>query len=99
MRLLADVFWSKWKKQCLQSFQERRKWQKETRNNSVDDIVLMVDKQAPRIQWPMGKVVKTFQSVDGKVRKAEIRICRDGKISSFIRPVSELVLLFENSEV
>lgn len=98
VRHLADVFWSKWKAQYLQSLQERRKWQKDTRNISVDDIVLMVDKQAPRIQWPMGKVVKTFPSVDGKVRKAEIRISRDGKISSFIRPVSELVLLIENSE-
>ncbi|XP_062573639.1 uncharacterized protein LOC134235517 [Saccostrea cucullata] len=99
VRHLADVFWSKWKAQYLQSLQERRKWQKEQRNVSVGDVVLMVDKQAPRIQWPLGKVVKTFPSEDNKVHKAEIRISRDGKTSTFIRPVSEFVLLIENSEV
>lgn len=99
VRHLADVFWSKWKVQYLQSLQERRKWQKDRRNISVGDVVLMVDKQASRIQWPMGKVVRTFPSADGRVRKAEIRISRDGKTSLFIRPVSELVLLIENEEV
>ena len=99
VRHLADVFWSKWKVQYLQSLQERRKWQKDRRNISVGDVVLMIDKQASRIQWPMGKVVRTFPSADGRVRKAEIRISRDGKTSLFIRPVSELVLLIENEEV
>ena len=99
VRHLADVFWSNGKVQFLQSLQERRKWQKARRNISVGDVVLMVNKQASRIHWPMGKIVKTFPSADGRVRKAEIRISRDGKTSLFICPVTELVLLIENEEV
>lgn len=43
--------------------------------------------------WPMVLIVKTFSSRnDGKLRTVEIRVVRDDKVTTYIRPITELVL-------
>ena len=53
----------------------------------------MKEADSPRIQWPLGITVNTFPGDDGLVRKVEVDTVRDGKRSSFVRPISELVHL------
>lgn len=50
-------------------------------------IVIIVDPQLPRAQWPIGKVVKVNMSDDGCICTAEVRV---GK-KTYLRPVARLV--------
>ena len=73
---LANVFWTRYRKEYLQSLQYRNKWNKEQRNFCVNDIVLLKESNVPRQQWPMGKVVQVFTSEDGLVRSVELKVPR-----------------------
>ncbi|KAF0301290.1 hypothetical protein FJT64_026363 [Amphibalanus amphitrite] len=55
----------------------------------VDDIVLVVDDERPRSEWPLARVVATHPSGDHLVRK--VRVLLGG--SEYERPVHRLVLL------
>ena len=57
------------------------------------------DDQAHRNNWPLGKVVKASKSDDGKVRKATVLICTDGRKKTYDRPISALVLLVPTNDV
>ena len=91
---LAEMFWNRWKTRYLQTLQSRKKWQEPSRNLAPGDVVVVRNKQAPRNDWPMGVVSKTFVSSDELVRKCEVWMVRNGKTVSFTRPVTELILLF-----
>ncbi|VDI05043.1 Hypothetical predicted protein [Mytilus galloprovincialis] len=90
---LANIFWQKWRKEYLQQQQVRRKWQNVTPDLTEGDIVLMKDQSVSRCEWPIGIIISAIKSFDNKVRKAEVRIFRDGKRLTYTRPISELVLL------
>ncbi|XP_037609979.1 uncharacterized protein LOC119478948 [Sebastes umbrosus] len=74
---LANTFWHRWRTEYIPTLQRRRKWQKEEHNLHEGDIVILKDNQVKRNEWPMGIIVKTFPSTDGRVRKVEIKTARD----------------------
>ena len=92
---LAEEFWHRWKTEYLHSLQTRRKWTNECKDLKEGDIVLMKDQDSARNDWPMGIVKQTFPSADGKVRKVEVAVTKDNKLVRYVRPVSQLVSLFE----
>lgn len=93
---LSDTFWKRWKDGYLQNLQARRKWCEERPDVKEGDVVLLRDKELHRGQWPMGLIVKTFESGnDQKVRTVEVRVIKDGKDTTYIRPITELVLLID----
>ena len=87
------MFWTRWKQEYIPTLQTRRKWQHEERNLKAGDIVLLKDDQSCRNDWPIGLVINAIKSDDGNVRKAEIRVIREGKANVYTRPLSELVHL------
>ncbi|XP_041417319.1 uncharacterized protein LOC108712235 [Xenopus laevis] len=91
---LSNVFWDKWRKEYVSTLQSRRKWQTNKPNIRPGDVVLMKDHQSHRNEWPLGLITNTFPSKDGNVRKAEVKICKLGECKLFLRPTTELVLLF-----
>lgn len=93
VQALADMFWTRWKQEYIPTLQTRRKWQHEERNLKAGDIVLLKDDQSCRNDWPIGLVINAIKSDDGNVRKAEIRVIREGKANVYTRPLSELVHL------
>ncbi|XP_069830268.1 uncharacterized protein [Dendropsophus ebraccatus] len=95
---LADCFWNRWKMEYLSTLQGRRKWQRLNPNIKVGDLVLLKDQQAARIEWPMGLIIESIPSDDGKVRKVEVRVARQGTVKTFIRPITELILLLPCGE-
>lgn len=95
---LADVFWTRWKKEYLNTLQHRRKWQDKRTNLKEEDIVLVKNIQVSRNEWPMAIVVKTIPSKDGLVRKADVKVTKDGIQKILSRPVSELVLLLSPND-
>ncbi|XP_052089512.1 uncharacterized protein LOC127726248 [Mytilus californianus] len=92
---LAEEFWRRWKSEYLHELQIRTKWQTDRRNLQVGDLILMKDQDAPRNSWPVGLVDRVFPSSDGKIRKVEVAIVKDGKRTTYSRPITELVTLLE----
>ncbi|XP_038153297.1 uncharacterized protein LOC119791326 [Cyprinodon tularosa] len=91
---LANTFWDRWRKQYLSTLQSRRKWASSRPNITPGSVVLMRDCQSNRNDWPLGVITQVFPSKDGRVRKVEVKINgRDG-MKLFLRPVTEVVLLF-----
>jgi len=93
---LSNVFWHRWRTQYLPTLQERRKWQSETKNLQKGDLILLKDNKAKRNHWPMGVVLETFPSQDGRVRKVEVKIASGGTSKTFLRPITQTVLLLRN---
>ncbi|XP_026056216.1 uncharacterized protein LOC113041867 [Carassius auratus] len=86
---MVDQFWIHFTRNYLPTLQTRQKWHKASKNLEVDSVVLIVDPQLPRAQWPIGRVRKTLPSSDGCVRTAEIVV--NGKV--YTRPVARLIEL------
>ena len=107
MQYLANEFWNKWKADYLQSMQTRQKWVKARRNMAVDDVVIVKDNSLPRNCWPLARVVQTYPSDDGLVRKVKVLVAdssldKDGRRSKasvlLERPVHKLVLFIPCTE-
>ena len=92
MQYLADQFWLRWRKEYLPLLQERQRWNVTRRNLSEGDIVLVVDEDAPRGSWPMGRVLEVFKDRSGLVRKAKVKT----QSGEYLRPIAKLCLLLEN---
>ena len=88
---LIDIFWSRWKKEYLTTLQKRNKWQRERRNITTGDIVLIVDVALPRNRWLLGVVAAVFQD-----NKGNVRVCRNRTRSAvFERPTAKLCVIVE----
>ena len=96
VQYLANVFWDRWRKEFLSQLQERQKWNIESRNFKVNDIVLVKDENMPRNQWPLARVTKTFPSDDGFVRTVQLHIPTSK--SELQRAIHKLVLLVSVNE-
>ncbi|KAK3886575.1 hypothetical protein Pcinc_009224 [Petrolisthes cinctipes] len=93
IQYLADLFWTRWKREYLSNLQIRHKWNKEGRNLRKNDVVIIADETTPRCHWSLGRVEDVKTGSDGLVGSA---IVRCGK-SLVNRPISKLVLLCENN--
>ncbi|XP_047444585.1 uncharacterized protein LOC125010221 [Mugil cephalus] len=91
---LADTFWRRWRQEYLATLQPRKKWRTDRRNLQVGDVVLLKDSQATRSEWPTGLIVKTVPSQDNRIRKVEVRVVKKGTPKVYLRPISEVILLF-----
>ena len=63
----VQQFWSRWKKEYLQSLQERQKWNARRRNFVIGDIVLLKTMDVSRNKWPMARVTATKSDQNGLV--------------------------------
>jgi len=104
---LSNEFWSRWRKEFLQSLQLRQKWLKPQRDLNVDDIVLIKDDSLARNHWELGRVTRTYPDKDGRVRKVQVTLA-DPSIDAkgvrvhpprFLeRPIHKLVFLMSWSD-
>ena len=102
VQYLTEQFWSRWKKEYLLNLNQRQKWISPRRNVQVGDVVLLMDDDVPRMQWPKGIVVDAVLSDDGlvrrvKVRRATSKLDQDGRpettMSVVERPVQKIVVI------
>lgn len=75
------------------TLQTRKKRTSERLNLQVGDVLLLKDAQVKRNEWPTGVIVETIPSRDGRIRKVNVKIIRQGTPKVYSRPVSEVVLL------
>lgn len=90
VQFLANEFWTRWRKEFLPTLQQRQKWTKPHQNLMIGDIVLMLEENVPRCQWPRARVIDVFPGKDEHVRKVRVKTAT----SEFDRPVHKLVLLY-----
>ncbi|XP_034385145.1 uncharacterized protein LOC117728451 [Cyclopterus lumpus] len=93
VQALANQFWTRWSREYLPSLQHRQKWTLARRNLQIGDLVLLRDKQNCRNCWPMARIIATFPGKDGHVRKVEVKTTDQGTMKTFLRPITEIVLL------
>ena len=85
----VNLFWKRWLKEYLPELQNRQKWQNVMPNVRVGDVVLMIDENAPRNSWPMGRVCDVTSGRDGLVRSVVVAT----KSARFTRPITQIVML------
>ena len=70
---LKHQFWSRWSRDYLNELQYRNKWQEQSKNLEPGAIVIIKEDNAPVMQWPLGRVVKTYRGKDNTVRVADVK--------------------------
>ena len=74
---------------CLPTLTCKQKWTDKTRNVAVNDIVVLIDDNTPRSQWPLGRIVKVFPSSHNLVQSVLVKT-QAGEIK---RPISKLCVV------
>jgi hypothetical protein len=92
VQYLSDLFWRRWTKEYLPLLRQRTKWHEPQRNVGVGDMVLVLERQLPRSEWPVGRVCAVYEGTDGFVRSAKVRTVK----TEMIRPIVKLCLLEES---
>ena len=54
---IVNEFWSRWRNEYLSSLQSRQKWQSQSENLSLDDVVILKEESKPRNEWQLGRAV------------------------------------------
>ncbi|VDI17670.1 Hypothetical predicted protein [Mytilus galloprovincialis] len=97
VQVLAEQFWTQWRREYLQTLQSRRKWQQTQENIKEGDTVILKDGDQHRNLWPIGLIEHIFPSKDNLVRKVLVRTIRDGQVRVYVRPITQTVLLCRNA--
>ena len=93
VQYLAEQFWLRWRREYLPTLQQRQRWVHRSRNVEPGDVVLIADEEVPRGHWALGRVLETYPSRDGLVRKVRLRT--GGTVLT--RPVHKLIVLLSDS--
>lgn len=85
---VADAFWKRWMSEYRPILLKRNKWPdgREDPKLSVGDLVIVMDENLPRGQYPKGVITKVFPDAKGLVRVAELKT----STGTFKRPVMKL---------
>ena len=86
---LANVFWKRFASEYLQTLSMRSKWHTQRRDIRIGDLVIMVEPNQPRSQWPLARVTQVRRSEDGRVRSCTLKTAK----SEYERPITKVVLL------
>lgn len=94
VQYLANLFWSRWKREYIHLLQPRSKWNKATRNLQVGDIVMIENDLTPRGDWLLGRITDVSLAKDGLVRSVTIQTSS----FNYRRPVTKCVLVLPIEE-
>ncbi len=94
VQYVANIFWTRWRKEYLLTLQNRQKWTQQRRNICVGDIVIIKDDAVARSCWSMARVTRTESDRKGTVRVVTVRTAT----TSLRRPIDRLVLLLPVEE-
>ena len=89
VQALTNQFWDRWSREYLVTLTTRSKWHSTKDTPKTNDMVMLLDKNAIRSHWTLGRINQVFKSDDGEVRKVEVKT-KDGM---YIRPVTKISLL------
>ncbi|XP_003382217.1 putative integrase core domain protein, partial [Trichinella spiralis] len=87
-QLLAK-WWRSWRREYLSELMQRQKWRSSPAGPEVNDLVLILEDNIPRVQCPIGVITELHFGSDGIARSARIRTSNN----VITRPVAKLVQL------
>ena len=68
------MFWTRFIKEYLSTLQERKKWNKITRNFVINDIVLVKNENIPRSFWPLARIIDVHVGMTGMSDRAKLNL-------------------------
>lgn len=86
---LGDLFWNWWVKEYLPNLQECQTWNKINLNLQPGDIVMILDENALRNSWLLGRVVQIKIDAKGLTQQVLVRT----RSSILERPFDKLCLM------
>lgn len=87
-RCIGDI-WKRWRRDYLHCLQQRAKWTAKSPNVVVGTLVLLIEPNAPPLNWPIGRITAVFPGKDGVVRVVKVKT----NTAEYIRPVTKLAPL------
>ena len=88
---VTNEFWIRWRKEFLNSLQQRTKWQIKKRNFEKGDVVILRE-TSQRNDWKLARVTSCKVGQDGNVRSVILKTTSGQELE---RPINKLVLLVE----
>ncbi|CAH2108864.1 unnamed protein product [Euphydryas editha] len=73
VQALKQHFWKRFAHEYISLLQEKNKWPSGDGLLPDKPLVLIRDKTAPPLLWPLGRIMKTYPGVDGVSRVADIK--------------------------
>ncbi len=89
MKKILDTYWRCFLKEVLPQFHVTPKWRREKPPIEEGQIVVVLDPELKRCEWPLGRVERVHISRDGFVRSATIWV--KGKLQ--IIPITKLAVI------
>jgi hypothetical protein len=86
---MADNFWIRWRKEYLPILTRRTKWIQCGVEIKVGDVVVIIEDNAVRGSWPLGRVIRTYPGTDSRVRVVDVKT----STGTYKRPVSKICRL------
>ncbi|XP_043202073.1 uncharacterized protein LOC122370478 isoform X2 [Amphibalanus amphitrite] len=87
LQQLSIEFWKRWLREYVPALQAKSKWLKPQTDLKSGDLVLVIDANTPRSQWPLGRIEEVLPGKDGHVRVATVKL--HNKVVT--RPVVKLI--------
>ena len=92
---ITKGFWELWKTEYLRKLPPLTHMGKRANNSlKLDTVVLIKDQKRPRLVWALGRVIKLFKGVDGKVRAVQLKTEK----GFLVRSINHICLLEDPSE-
>ena len=92
---ITKGFWELWKTEYLRNLPPLTHMGKRANNSlKLDTVVLIKDQKRPRLVWALGRVIKLFKGVDGKVRAVQLKTEK----GFLVRSINHICLLEDPSE-
>ena len=79
-------FWNRWLKEWVPGLNTRKKWVHPQKDLKEGDVVIVMNQNEPRGNWPLGRIVEVFPGSDGHVRVVRLKI----GTNTIVRPISKL---------
>ena len=83
---LLRHFWRRWLQEWLPSLSTRKKWTSSNREFTVGDVVIVMNKDTARGNWPLGRIVEVHPGIDGHVRVVKVKVGE----AILLRPITAL---------
>ena len=66
--------WQRWLKEYLPYIGSRHKWFSKEKNLKEDDVVIVIDPDARRRDWKVGRILRTYPGADSLMRVVDVKV-------------------------
>ena len=94
---IVNEFWARWRKEFIQTLQERKSCRRKRRNFQKGDVVLL-KADSNQNHWPITRIIETFPDKHGIVRTIKLRLgdAVGADQRKLVRAITKIILLVES---